>query len=393
MTSPDLARFRDGFRRFERPARLLLTGHSHQAWPDVVRDAMARYFDDSAEHVDDKWERAVFPKVDRVGKAVLRRMGFADSDPITFGRSSHELVFRFLTGLPALARGSARARIVTTSGEFHSLRRQLARLEEEQGVEIVWVDADPKPTLGARLRAEVARGADLLALSAVFFEDAYVLRELGEVAAEALARGTLVLVDAYHAFNVVPLDLGPRKDELYVVAGGYKYAEFGEGLCFMRSPRSSALRPVYTGWFSDFGSLEGTTSSVRYGGGGDRFAGATFDPTSFYRAEAALDHFDACGLDVPALREISVRQTTLVTEVIAGAGLVLASQADPALRGGFVSVHAERAAEAQAALRAEGVYVDTRGPRLRIGPAPYLTDDEILRGTEAVVRALTRRAS
>ena len=42
------------------------------------------------------------------------------------------------------------------------------------------------------------------------------------------------------------------------------------------------------------------------------------------------------------------------------------------------------------ALRAEGVLVDARNETLRLGPAPYLTDDEIDRGVDAVARALAR---
>ena len=43
--------------------RILLTGHSHQAWPDVARAALLQCFDDAALHVDDKWG-AAFAAVD-----------------------------------------------------------------------------------------------------------------------------------------------------------------------------------------------------------------------------------------------------------------------------------------------------------------------------------------
>ena len=45
--------------------RLLLTGHSHQAWPDVGREGVLEAWDDAALDVDDKWERA-FAKSERV---------------------------------------------------------------------------------------------------------------------------------------------------------------------------------------------------------------------------------------------------------------------------------------------------------------------------------------
>ena len=53
--SGDLARH---YRRFRVSERLLLTGHSHQAWPDVAFDAQQRAWLDAAEYVDEKWERA-----------------------------------------------------------------------------------------------------------------------------------------------------------------------------------------------------------------------------------------------------------------------------------------------------------------------------------------------
>ena len=41
-----------GFRVAE---RVLLTGHSHQAWPDVAFEAQQQAWLDAAELVDDKW--------------------------------------------------------------------------------------------------------------------------------------------------------------------------------------------------------------------------------------------------------------------------------------------------------------------------------------------------
>src|SRR6185295_6401610 len=111
--------------------------------------------------------------------------------------------------------------------------------------------------LADRILAAVEPGVSLLAMSAVLFDDGYVVPRLGEIAAKAVAAGAITLIDAYHAFNVVPIDWGPARDALYVTAGGYKYAAFGEGVCWLRLPADCPLRPVYTGWFADFGSLTG----------------------------------------------------------------------------------------------------------------------------------------
>lgn len=379
----DLPALRAAYARFLEGSRVLLTGHSHQAWPDVARDALTQSFDDAARFVDDKWERAVFPRMDAVGRGVLGRLGFDPGDAIAFGKSTHELAYRLLSCLPL----SARPRIVTTRSEFHSLRRQLSRLEEE-GARVTWVEAGPRATLADRVLDALVPGADLLALSAVLFDDSFVVPRLGEIAARAVEIGAIVLVDAYHAFNVVPLEWGDAKDHLFVTAGGYKYGAFGEGVCFLRVPPGSELRPVYTGWFADFSALARPPGGpVTYGPGGARFTGATFDPSAFYRAHAVLAHWDAFGLDVPRLRAVSLRQTRRILDRFdaRGLGSAVISPREDARRGGFVAVHADHAESVVKRLRARGVFVDSRGQTVRLGPAPYLTDDEIDRGADAAI--------
>jgi kynureninase len=386
---PDLPALRAAYSRFLLPGRILLTGHSHQAWPDVAREALIRSFDDAAALVDDKWEVVVFPKIEAVGAAILERMGFDRGDAIAFGKSTHELVFRLLSSL----RLQDRPRIVTTTAEFHSLYRQLSRLAEE-GVEICWVDAAPRAALADRILAELRPGTAMLALSAVLFEDSYVVPRLGEILERALQVGAIPLVDAYHAFNVVPLEYGPKQGDVFVTAGGYKYAEFGEGLCWLRIPEGTALRPVDTGWFADFASLMGErNSTVAYGPGGARFLGSTFDPTALYRAEAVLAHFDRFELTPARLRAISLRQTARILahfEERGRLGDVLTSL-DAARRGGFITVRDPAAGAIVSRLRERNVFVDSRRDLLRIGPAPYLTDDEIDRGVLTVIDALSPR--
>ena len=96
-----------------------------------------------------------------------------------------------------------------------------------------------------------------------------------------------MLGDQQRLERAVPIAWGPAKDQLFATAGGYKYAEFGEGICWLRIPRDTALRPVDTGWFADFAALGAPRSTtVAYGPGGARFSGATFDASPIYRADA-----------------------------------------------------------------------------------------------------------
>ena len=381
----DRERLRLEYSAFLQPGRILLTGHSHQAWPNRARTAMAQAFDDAARFVDDKWEHAVFPLVADVGRRTLSRLGFSESDTISFGKSSHELGFRLLSCF------GPKPKIVTTTGEFHSLERQLRRLAEA-GASVTWVPRNPVASLADRLIEAVGAGVDLLAVSTTFYEDAAIWPGFEAVSDHAARTGTTVLADAYHGFGALELAWPAQREHLFVVSGGYKYAQFGEGLCFMRVPTSTNLRPVYTGWFADFGALgdeRAHGAPVGYGAGSQRFSGATFDPVSFYRARAALDVFDEHGLTPSVLRALSVAQTERIAAALESAAVPLLSPRSASERAGFVAARVKDAQALVKALRAENIYVDARGESLRFGPAPYLTEGEIDAGVATAVRLIT----
>lgn len=352
------------YTRFLREGRVLLTGHSHQAWPDVALDGVVRAFEDAAEHVDDKWEHAA-AAAGAVQSYVANELG-GRSDAVALAVNTHELVTRFLSALDF-----KRRHIVTTAGEFHSIRRQLQRLEEE-GVEITRVPVLPLATLGARLAEAVRPDTAALMTSTVLFESSSQVPGLAAAAKAALDHGAEVLLDSYHHFGVVPWTA--IDERAFVVGGGYKYAQWGEGACFMRVPQATTLRPVYTGWFSDFAGLAGAQQErVAYGNTpADRFAGSTYDPTSHYRARAVLDFFEEQGLTIGVLAANYQRQTARIMDGLSDFDVVT-----PAARGGFVSVRLANASDVVAGLREKGIFVDSRADNLRFGPAPYLHDDEI----------------
>jgi kynureninase len=197
--------------------------------------------------------------------------------------------------------------------------------------------------------------------------------------------GAALLVDAYHAVNVVPFTLpAERLGEAFVVAGGYKYCQLGEGNCFLRLPPGCTLRPVVTGWFGEFDALATGPGAARvgYGPGPARFAGATYDPTSHYRAARVLDFFESQGLDPPLLRLVSQHQIGRLARAFdaldADPALITRDRSVPLDRiGGFLALRAPAAADLCRRLRDRGVSSDCRGDVLRLGPAPYLSDQQL----------------
>jgi kynureninase len=377
------------YRRFRVAERLLLTGHSHQAWPDAGFAAQQEAWLDAAEHVDDKWSRA-FAMADRVRRGFARLLDDPDG-AIALGANTHELVVRWLSALP-LAR---RPRLVTTDGEFHTIRRQLDRLAEE-GITVVRVPALPAASLAARLTHALDDRTAAVLVSAVLYENANVVPSLGDVLDACRKVGAELLVDAYHALNVAPFSL--REDRLtgaFVVGGGYKYCQLGEGNCFLRIPAGCTLRPVITGWFSEFETLaaEDPATPVAYGPGAARFAGATYDPTSHYRAARVFDFFEEHGLTPALLRGVSQHQVELLTRSFdaldADPRVITRDRSVPVRAlGGFLALRSSRAGELCRRLRDHGVLTDHRGDVLRLGPAPYLSDAQLRNAVEALGSAL-----
>ena len=372
------------YSRFRVAERILLTGHSHQAWPDVAFDAQQQAWLDAAGYVDDKWERAE-------EKAAAVRSGFArllgdTAGNVALGQNTHELVTRWLSALPL----RTRPRIVTTDAEFHTIRRQLDRLDEDGLLQIVRVPARPVDTLAERVAAAADDSTAGVLVSSVLFETAETVPGLRVIANRCAHVGSEFLVDAYHHLNVVPFDLSDLGlQDAFVTGGGYKYCQLGEGNAFLRVPPGRRMRPVLTGWFAEFSALEErATREVRYGDAAAAFAGATYDPTSHYRAAAVFRFHVDEALTPERLREISRRQVGFLKHAVESLGVderLLRVEAMPDdRRAGFLALRSPEAAAIVRTLRTRGVMADARGNILRLGPAPYLDESQLEDGVAAL---------
>lgn len=374
------------YRRFLKGlgGRLHFAAHSHHLWPDATRAAALACWDDAARLSDRKWEKVFGEVVPEAQRRAARVLGLSRPDHLAFAPNTHELLCRLLSCLD----GSRAIRVLTTDGEFHSLRRQLARLKELPSVSVTEVPTEPFDGFEERFLKALRGGRwDFVYVSQVFFDSGFVVERLADIA-DAAPKRALLAVDGYHAFCAVPASLKGIERRAFYLAGGYKYAQAGEGACFLAVPPGCALRPLDTGWFADFSALEGAASGrVGYGPGGMRFWGATFDPSGLYRFNAALRWMAGLGLTVPKIHaRVLALQERFLSRLGRGLGPLrradLLTPVDRPARAHFLAFRIKGAAALSRRLAAAGVLTDVRADRLRFGFGLYHDEsdvDELLR--------------
>jgi selenocysteine lyase/cysteine desulfurase len=179
----------------------------------------------------------------------------------------------------------------------------------------------------------------------------------------------------------VPTDLGTLADRVFYLAGGYKYAMAGEGVCFLHCPPDFGLRPRDTGWYAGFSALESQTSAVQYARDGSRFMGATFDATGLYRFNAVQEWLAQSGLTVDImLRHVrGLEHKFLAASRSANVNNTSLLVPDEQRRGRFLAFRTEKAGAIVAQLAAKNIIADHRGDRLRIGFGIHNSESDALR--------------
>ncbi len=359
------------------PGRLHFAAHSHHCWPDPARDAHIACFDDAARLADEKWGKIFGEVLPEARRNAADALGLPRPESIAFAPNTHEFVVRLLSCLDF----SRPVRILTTDSEFHSFARQAARLEEFPGVSIERVCVDPIDSFEDRFSAAAAKGGHALVFfSHVFFNSGLRVLGLDRLVSSVPDPATLVAVDGYHAFCAFPVDLSAIQNRAFYLAGGYKYAQAGEGACLMHVPASAErLRPAATGWFADFSSLEtGARSPVDYGPEGFRFMGSTFDPSGLYRFNAVMAWRRETGLSIEAgdafVRNLQRRFLASDIPLLPKSALFCS---DLDRIGHFLTYVLPDAAEVCEKLKKNKVMTDFRGDRLRFGFGLYHDENDV----------------
>jgi selenocysteine lyase/cysteine desulfurase len=367
-------------------AMLHAAAHSHHPWPDVSRDAQMQCWDDAARLLDRKWDYIFSEVMPKAAEHVARRLALPDPSTIAFGPNTHSFVLRLLSCFPP----GRPIRILTTGSEFMSFTRQTARFEEDGMAEVTRVPTEPFESFEARF-ADAARagGHDLVFFSQAYFDSGFCVRDLEAIVRAVPDDRTLVVVDGYHGFMAVPTDLSAIAHRAFYLAGGYKFAMSGEGVCFLHCPPGYAPRPRDTGWYAGFSALSGGRPAVAYGADGSRFLGATFDVSGLYRFNAVQDWLTREGLTVEAMLDYGRGIERAFLAALEGDKRIAASQLlvpDEGCRARFLAFRTADAGAITADLLEKNIIVDFRGDRLRFGFGIYHSEDD----ARAVADALRR---
>ena len=359
--------------------RLLFTGHSHQAWPDVALEGQTEYFHASAELVDKKWDVA-FEKTE-ILRSYLREY-YDDPEGLYCREESTHFLFVSLMSAWDLVN---KPKIITTEGEFYSLSRQLTRLSEV-GLEVVKIPASVDESFVENIRKNLDSNTSAVMISRVYFQSSLINPYLTEIASLCRKHGVSLVIDDYHGTNVVPLSIRDEGlEDAFILIGGYKYLQWGEANCFLRFPKDCSLRPVITGWFASFGSLQKKqdfSKPVEFDPGNQRFASGTYDPSSQYRAAKVVEFFKKQSLSSKVLRagyqeQIGLLKNLFLEQDIDPSILRLTHNKDVAMNGGFLSLYSAHAVAIRKRLLEKEVFTDARDTILRLGPAPYTTLEQI----------------
>ncbi len=368
--------------------RIQLTGHIHQALPDVCEKAYREHWDCLNKYGEERWDE-VFSRSDRVREGFARMIDSRAED-IALAANLHELFVRFLSILPL----SPTRKILTTDAEHPSVARQLARLNEEGLAQVITVPADPAADVVGRLSSAIDGDTIAVCVSSVNFITGHQTLELDTLMPLCHKVGAELFVDAYLSVNVQHFSVEEYNlQQAFVAGGGAKYCQMGNGNCFMHVPPGRDFRPAVTGWFGSFDPLldSPASSPIAYSDGASRFNGSSYDAMPHFRATHVLDFFEQRQLTVDFLADVSHRQLELLAKRFRALGVPeeqVHLPVDVEYMGGFMSLKTPHAQALCEKMRDRGVHTDYRKHWLRLGPAPYLCDEQLEDGIIALEESL-----
>lgn len=347
--------------RNERTDEIYLANHSLGRPLDAVANDVAEFINAWYEDMDGAWEQWIAER-ESYRARIASLIGCSRSDAVVPKTSAAQ-------GLRAVmhALENPKPRIVATRGEFDSIDFNLKAAAHKDRAEVRWVSADEQGLFQSEdLIAEISGGADLVVLSMAVFVTGQLIEGLDDIIRSAHEYGALVLLDAYHAYGVMPIEF-ENLDADFLIAGNYKYTRGGPGACFLAIhpkhlsesggvPKRDALFTTDTGWFAKQDTFAyRRTDDPEFEAGGDAWLESTPAAIIPYQARSGLILTEAIGLE--RLRAYTLHQQSVLTKLLDESGITTST---PDRHGAFVLLSVNDGHACMRAIKDAGVNIDGR---------------------------------
>lgn len=347
--------------RNKRTNEIYLSNHSLGRPLDMVSDVVQTALDGWYDEIDGVWGYWLEAR-DRYRAQIARALRWPDENAVVPKSSAAQGLRAVLNALPSTC-----LKIVSTRCEFDSIDFVLKSYAHKGRAEMRWVEPDANDMLQAQdIIDSIDESTDLVVVSMVCFVTGQRVEQIERIIERAHACDAMVVLDAYHAFGVLPIDFGSLGAD-FIIAGNYKYTRGGAGSCFLAIhprhlspeggvPPTDALFPIDTGWFAKQDPFAYQRNEMpAFAAGGDAWLEATPPALTYFQALPGLMLTNAIGVD--RLRAYSLEQQKALVDALAQ------HQVSPRLfdqRGAYILIETPDGHEATKRLKEVGVNSDAR---------------------------------
>ncbi len=219
----------------------------HHYWPDIARNAMIDYWDDSSALLDDKWDFFFNSKIPETQRLISENLKLSQPKQIVFAGNFCEFFQRILSCFIYKKNIS----ILTTDSEYYGFDNFAYGFHESSVIEIEKVTTLPFDNFEERIIAKIkSHQYEIIFLSHVFFNSGMAVKKLEQIIKAVQDSETMVIIDGSHSFMALPTDLSLLESRIFYFFDSSKYAQGGEGACFLHVPKSSPYSSLFTNWFA-----------------------------------------------------------------------------------------------------------------------------------------------
>ena len=373
----DLTAYRDRFPILD--GTVYLINHSLGAMPAAAEERLAEYAQTWKTRGIRAWAEGWWEMPLTVGNQIGRIIG-APPGSVTMHQN---VTIAEAIILSCFRLDGQRRRIVYEEDNFPTVR-YLFQAQRDRGAEIVTV---PR---GKSVGSEVDERTLLVPTQHVFYKTGEI-QDVAEITRLAHEAGAYVVLDAYQSVGTVPLDVGELGVD-FAVGGSVKWlcGGPGAGWLYVRPDLAERLEPSLVGWQGHARPFS-FEPELEYAEGTARFLTGTPNVPALYAATAGYDLIEEVG--VHRIRENSMRQTQLLTDLLRLEGFDVTSPLDPATRGGTVTFRTPGFQGVHRELADRGILCDFRPETgLRIGPHYFNTDEELAYTVEEITQIVASGA-